>query len=72
MIAQPIYADPPPQLRDLSAKIEDLPEPVRNALHATLAVAANDATPEQVMADTFHRLGYLPGEATHATRKLLA
>jgi hypothetical protein len=72
MIAQPIHAELPPQLRDLSAKAEDLSDPVRDALQATLSVAPDDATPEQVLADTFHRLGYLPGEATHATLKLLA
>jgi hypothetical protein len=72
MIARSIHAHPPPRLRNLSAKAEDLPDPVRDALQATLSVAPDDATPEQVLADTFHRLGYLPGEATYATLKLLA
>jgi Holliday junction resolvasome RuvABC DNA-binding subunit len=71
MTARPIFADLPPQLCDLSAKAEDLPEAIRDALQATLSVAASDATPEQVLADTFARLGYLPEEAKQATRKLL-
>jgi hypothetical protein len=72
MIAQPIRANVPPQLRDLCAKAEALPEAVRDALQATLSVAAADATPEHVLADTFARLGYLPEEATQATLKVLA
>jgi hypothetical protein len=72
MTARSIHVRPPPQLRDLSAKAEGLSNPVRDALQVTLSVAPGDATPEQVPADTFHRLGYLPGEATHATLKLLA
>jgi hypothetical protein len=67
-----IHADLPLQLRHLSARAQDLSQPVRDALQATLSVATDDATPEQVLADTFHRLGYLPGKATHATLKLLA
>jgi hypothetical protein len=72
MIAQPTRADLPPQLRDLSSKAEDQHDAVRDALQATLSVAAHNATPEQVLADTFARLGYLPEEAKHATLKLLA
>jgi hypothetical protein len=72
MIARSIHAELPPQLRDLSAKAEDLTDPVRGALQASLSIAASDATPEQVLADTFGRLGYLPEEAAHATLKLLA
>ena len=62
----------PRQLRKLSATAPDLPEALRDALQAELSVAPYDATPEQVLLDTFARLGYLPDEATHATRKLLA
>ena len=72
MTGRPIELDLPPQLRDLSAAAPDLPEALRDALQATLSVAAFDATPEQVLSDTFARLGYLPDEATQATRKLLA
>jgi hypothetical protein len=72
MTAPPIDPDLPPQLRNLSAKAPDLPEALRDALQATLSVAQDDATPEQVLSDTFARLGYLPEEATQATRKLLA
>lgn len=72
MIAQPCLANMPPQLRTLSAKAEDLPAAVRDALQATLSVASRHATPEQVLADTFGRLGYLPDEARRATLKLLA
>ena len=72
MIAQSTSADLPPRLRALSARAQDLPDAVRDALQATLSVAVPDATPEQVLADTFARLGYLPEEATRATRKILA
>jgi hypothetical protein len=72
MIAQPNRADLPHQLRALSTKAEELPDAVRDALQATLSVARKDATPEQVLADTFGRLGYLPDEAKQATLKLLA
>jgi hypothetical protein len=72
MIAQPTLVGLPPQLRDLSTKAEVQPHAVRDALQATLSVAADDATPEQVLADTFARLGYLPEEARQATMKLLA
>jgi hypothetical protein len=72
MITQPTRANLPVQLGDLSAKAEELPDAVRDALQATLSVAANHATPEQVLADTFARLGYLPEEARQATLKLLA
>jgi hypothetical protein len=72
MITQPSQENLPPQLRGLSAKAEGLTDAVRDALQATLSVAANDATPEQVLADTFGRLGYLPEEAKQATLKLLA
>jgi hypothetical protein len=41
------------------------------SLRATLSVAAIDATPVQVLADTFARLGYLPEEAKQAMRRLL-
>jgi hypothetical protein len=68
----PTSADLPPQLRDLSAKAEDLPDPVRNALQATLSIATDNATPERVLVDTFARLGYLPEETKQATLKLLA
>ena len=72
MTTRPINANPPPQLRALAAKAHELPEAVRNALQANLSVAPSDATPEGVVLETFARLGYLPDEATHATRKLLA
>jgi hypothetical protein len=72
MITQSSSADLPLQLRALSTKAPDLPDTVRDALQATLAVAARHATPEQVLADTFARLGYLPEEAKQATRKVLA
>lgn len=72
MTAQPIDPALPPQLRDLYAKAQDLPEAIRGALQTTLADAPPDATPEQVLADTFARLGYLPEEATQAAAKLLA
>jgi hypothetical protein len=65
-------ADLPPQLRKLSARADDLDYTVRDALLATLSVAPRHATPEQVLTDTFGRLGYLPGEAKTATRKVLA
>jgi hypothetical protein len=72
MIAQPTRTSLPPQLRDLCSKATELPTAVRDALQATLSVAADDATPERVLADTFARLGYLPEEAKQATLKLLA
>jgi hypothetical protein len=72
MTARPIEPRLPPQLRDLSATAPYLPEALRDALQATLSVAPDDSTPEQVLSDTFARLGYLPDEATQATRKLLA
>jgi hypothetical protein len=72
MITQPTRANLPLQLRDLSAKAEELPDAVRDALQATLSVAPANATPEHVLADTFARLGYLPEEATQATLKVLA
>jgi hypothetical protein len=65
-------ADLPPQLRALSARAQDLRGAIRDALRATLSVAAHNATPEQVLSDTFARLGYLPEETKQATRKLLA
>nr|WP_294516917.1 hypothetical protein [uncultured Rhodopila sp.] len=65
-------ADLPPQLRALSARAQVLDNSVRDALLATLSVATRNATPEQVLTDTFGRLGYLPGEAKLATRKVLA
>ncbi len=49
----------------------DFPEAVRGALQVTLADASPDASPEEVLADTFARLGYLPDEAKQAARKLL-
>jgi non-ribosomal peptide synthetase component F len=71
MIARPSRANVPPQLHDLSLKAEELPDVVRGALQATLSVAAVDATQEQVLVDTFARLGYLPEEAKQATLRLL-
>jgi hypothetical protein len=41
-------------------------------LQVTLSVAPSDATPEQVLADAFASLGYLPDEAKQAGLKLLA
>jgi hypothetical protein len=72
MIAQPTRANVPPQLRDLCATADVLPEAVRDALQATLSVAHRNATPEHVLADTFARLGYLPEETRQATLKVLA
>ncbi len=71
-MTQRTRTDLPPQLRALSVKARALQGPIRDALQATLSVAANDATPEQVLSDTFFRLGYLPQEAKRATHKLLA
>lgn len=62
----------PPQLGGLAAQAQHLPAAVRDALQATLWAAAGDATPEAVLLATFARLGYLPGEASQATLKLLA
>ena len=72
MTAQSTRADLPPQLRALSARAQDLTDTVRDALQATLSISEYNATPEQVLADTFARLGYLPEEAKRATRKVLA
>jgi hypothetical protein len=72
MNAQSTRADLPPQLRALSARAQDLTDTVRDALEATLSVSKHNASPEQVLADTFARLGYLPEEAKRATRKVLA
>jgi hypothetical protein len=72
MTAQPIRADLPPQLRALSVRASDLQDAVRDALQATLSVAAYHATPEKVLSDTFARLGYLPEETKQATLKVLA
>jgi hypothetical protein len=72
MITRTTNADLPLQLRELSSRAQHLPEAVRDALQATLVVAAGDATPEQVLGDTFARLGYLPDESMRATRRLLA
>jgi hypothetical protein len=72
MTAQSTRADLPPQLRALSARAQDLTDTVRDALQATLSISEHNATPEQVLADTFARLGYLPEEAKRATRKVLA
>ena len=72
MTAQPTRADLPFQLRALSARATDLQDAVRDALLAILSVASQHATPEQVLSDTFARLGYLPEEAKQATRKVLA
>jgi hypothetical protein len=71
MPAHSNHADLPPQLRALSARANFLDYTVRDALLATLSVASRHATPEQVLADTFGRLGYLPGEAKLATTKVL-
>jgi hypothetical protein len=62
----------PPQLHDLASKASQLPEAERDALLVCLAEATPRATPEQVLADTFARLGYLPGEAERAATKILA
>jgi hypothetical protein len=64
--------DLPPQLRDLSSKAQFLSEALRRALQVTLSVAPSDATPEQVLADAFASLGYLPDEAKQAGLKILA
>ena len=64
--------DLPPQLRDLSSKAQFLSEALRRALQVTLSAAPPDATPEQVLADAFARLGYLPDEAKQAGLKILA
>ena len=56
----------------LPLQVSWVPAAVRDALQATLSVASRHATPEQVLADTFGRLGYLPDEARRATLKLLA
>jgi hypothetical protein len=64
--------DLPPQLRDLSAKAQFLPDTLRDALRVTLSTAPSRATPEQVLADTFARLGYLPDEAKQTALKILA
>jgi len=71
MTVQPTRADLPPQLRALSTRADDLQEAIRGALQATLSIAAHHATPEQVLSDTFFRLGYLPDEAKRAIRKVL-
>ena len=47
-------------------------EALRRALQVTLSAAPSDATPEQVLADAFARLGYLPDEAKQAGLKILA
>ena len=70
--AQATRADRPPQLCALSERAQYLPTAVRDALRATLSVAAHNATPEQVLGDTFARLGYLPEETKQTTRKILA
>ena len=62
----------PPQLRRLEAQAQYLPAAVRDALHATLSTATDDATAEAVLTNTFGRLGYLPGEAKQATLQVLA
>ena len=72
MTAQQPRADLPPQLRDLSARAQDLPDAERNVLEATLSDAADDATPEQVVTDALAQLGYLPEEARQARLKLLS
>jgi hypothetical protein len=71
MTAQLPRTNLPPQLRDLFARAQDLPDAVRDVLEATLSDAADDATPEQVVTDAFARLGYLPEEARQARLKLL-
>ena len=71
MTVQANRNDPPLRLRALSAIAQDLPDAVRDALLATLSVAAQDATPEQILTDTFARLGYLPQQTKQATQKLL-
>jgi hypothetical protein len=64
--------DLPPQLRDLSSKAQFLSEALRCALQVTLSTAPSDSTPDQVLADAFARLGYLPDEAKQAGLKILA
>ncbi len=72
MIATPVHRDLPPQLRGLAAKAPDLPEALGGALQISLLAASSNATPEQVLAETFGRLGYLPEEAKQTALKLLA
>ena len=72
MTAQPTRGDLPFHLRALSDRAPALQDAVRDALQATWAVAPQHASPEQVLGDTFARLGYLPEEAKRATRKVLA
>lgn len=71
MTAQRTDADLPAQLRPLFARSQDQPEAIREALQAALLVAAPDATPEQVLLDTFGQLGYLPDETKQEATKLL-
>lgn len=61
----------PQQLRDIWAQAQYLPDAVRGALTVTLFSAADNATPEKVLSDTFARLGYLPDEAKQAALRLL-
>jgi hypothetical protein len=72
MITRSMDADLSPGLRDLSAKAPYLSEALRDALQASLLIAPRDATPEQVLAETFARLGYLPKEAKQTASKILA
>ncbi len=72
MSVQLTRTDLPPRLRALLTRANDMQETVRDALHATLSVAPHHATPEQVLSNTFFRLGYLPGEAKRAIQKVLA
>ena len=66
------HADLPPRLHALFDKAHHLQDAVRDALLASLSVAAHHATPEQVLSETFARLGYLPEAAKQATLKVLA
>jgi hypothetical protein len=72
MTAVAHHHDLPPHLHALYLRAKDLQDVVRDALLATLSVTPHHATPEQVLAHTFGRLGYLPDAAKAATRTVLA
>ncbi len=71
MTDQPAVPDLPRQLRDLWARSGEQPEALRDALQACLSVAPPDATPQEVLATTLARLGYLPDEAQHTAAKIM-
>ena len=71
MVTRLASANLPPQLRNLWAQAQYLPDAVQGSLTVMLFSAPNDATPEKVLADTFARMGYLPDEAKQATLKVL-